>query len=75
MSDACSLPSSPHHLGRFDEEYVLGTNKTAHIEHYFRYANDNLRKKLEAGGITITDKAEWCWTEFNLKEIVEFKLT
>jgi hypothetical protein len=60
-------------------DYVLGTDRTAHVEHYFRYINDNLRKKLEAQRITITgyystSKAgEDCWVEFNLNEITEYK--
>jgi hypothetical protein len=65
-------------IGNLDK-YVLGTDRTVRIEHYFRYANDRLRKKLEAGGITITDyystskAGKYCWLEFNLKEIVEIK--
>jgi GDP-D-mannose dehydratase len=65
-------------LGNLEKDYVLGTDKTAHVEHYFRYANDRLRKKLEAQGITITSshstsKAEFCWVEFNLNQITEYK--
>ncbi|WP_162502755.1 hypothetical protein, partial [Treponema endosymbiont of Eucomonympha sp.] len=44
-----------YELGDFDEGYVLGTDRTAHAERYWRYTNDNLRKKLEAAGITVTD--------------------
>ncbi len=67
-------------IGRLERDYVLGTDRTVRVTHYFRYANDNLRKKLEAGGITVTDyhstskAGEYCWVEFNLKEITEFKL-
>ncbi|WP_062428462.1 hypothetical protein [Treponema endosymbiont of Eucomonympha sp.] len=66
-------------IRNLDKDYVLGTDRTAHVKRYFRYTNDNLRKKLEAGGITITDyystskAGEWCWVEFNLKEITEIK--
>jgi hypothetical protein len=67
-------------LGRPNKGYVLGTDRTVRVKRYYRYTNDNLRKKLEAAGITVTgyhstSKAgEWCWTEFNLKQITEFKL-
>jgi hypothetical protein len=67
-------------IGRLERDYVLGTDRTVRVKHYWRYTNDNLRKKLEAGGITITDyhstskAGEYCWLEFNLKEITEFKL-
>ncbi|WP_059369334.1 hypothetical protein [Treponema endosymbiont of Eucomonympha sp.] len=60
--------------------YVLGTDYIVHIEHYWRADNDNLRIQLERGGITITDYystskvGEYCYLEFNLKEIVEFKV-
>ncbi|WP_062429712.1 hypothetical protein [Treponema endosymbiont of Eucomonympha sp.] len=67
-------------IGRLERDYVLGTDRTVRVKHYWRYTNDNLRKKLEAGGIRVTDyhstskAGEWCWLEFNLKEITEFKL-
>ncbi len=70
---------SEDEIGNLEKDYVLGTDRTARVTHYFRYANDNLRKKLEAGGITVTDyhstskAGEYCWLEFNLKEIVEIK--
>jgi hypothetical protein len=60
-------------------DYILGTDRTAHAERYFRYTNDKLRKKLEAGGITVTGSysaskdGEQCWVEFNLNEITEYK--
>ncbi|WP_062429429.1 hypothetical protein [Treponema endosymbiont of Eucomonympha sp.] len=60
-------------VGTLDEDYVLGTDRTAHVRHPYHYANDDLHKALEAAGITITDKEDWFWTEFNLKEITEFK--
>jgi hypothetical protein len=42
-------------LGHPEKGYVLGTDRTVRIKRYWRYTNDKLRKKLEAGGITITD--------------------
>jgi hypothetical protein len=71
--------SSPCYLGNLEKDYVLGTDRTAHVEHYWRYANDRLRKKLEAQGITVTGSystskaGKYCWVGFNLKEIVEIK--
>ncbi|WP_059370841.1 hypothetical protein [Treponema endosymbiont of Eucomonympha sp.] len=66
-------------IGDLAKDYVLGTDRTAHVEHYFRYANDRLRKEVEACGITITDShstskaGEYCWVEFNLKEVLEIE--
>ncbi|WP_059369114.1 hypothetical protein [Treponema endosymbiont of Eucomonympha sp.] len=62
-----------------EKDYVLGTDRTVHVEHYWRYTNDRLRKKLEAQGITVTDyystskAGEYCYVEFNLKEITAIK--
>ncbi|WP_062326748.1 hypothetical protein [Treponema endosymbiont of Eucomonympha sp.] len=62
-------------IGNLDEDYVLGTDRTVHVERW----GDYLRKELEAAGITVTDSystskaGESCWVEFNLKEIVEFE--
>jgi hypothetical protein len=60
--------------------YVLGTDHIVHIENYWRAENDKLRIELERGGITITDYhstskvGKYCYLEFNLKEIAEFKV-
>jgi hypothetical protein len=61
------------------ETYVLGTDRTVRLEDRWGYANDRLRKQVEAAGITITGSystnefGESCWVEFNLKQITEFK--
>jgi hypothetical protein len=66
-------------IGDLETDYVLGTDRTVRVKHYWRYANDNFRKEVEACGIRVigsysTSKAgEYCWVEFNLKEIIEFK--
>jgi hypothetical protein len=68
-------------IGNLETDYVLGTDRTAHIEHYWRRTNDRLRKELEAAGIRVTDyhstskAGKWCWVEFNLKQITEVKQT
>jgi hypothetical protein len=66
-------------VGILDEDYVLGTDRTVRVEHYWRYTNDDFRKQVESAGITVTGSystskaGEWCWVEFNLKEITEYK--
>jgi hypothetical protein len=66
-------------VGNLETDYVLGTDRTVRAERYSHFANNKLRGKLEAAGITVTgyhraSKAgEHCWVEFNLNEITEFK--
>ncbi|WP_062327636.1 hypothetical protein [Treponema endosymbiont of Eucomonympha sp.] len=67
-------------VGTLDKDYVLGTDRTVHVEDYRPDVIDDFRGKLEAAGITVTgsysppSEIGRRWVEFNLKEVLEVEM-